>query len=92
MLEMIERTDVNITKWEKKRRRTLIVYLIQNVVNGVGLSLVDITSWYYVTTLMNTTSPKLTYGLVNAMVYFVPMLLLLVLCHFPPVIGQVHVL
>ena len=77
MLEMIERTDVNITKWERKRRRTLVVYLLQNVVNGVGLSLVDITSWNYVTTLMNTTRPKLVYGLLNAMVYLVPMLLLL---------------
>ena len=76
MLELVELTDVNLTKWEKKRRKTLFVYTLQNILNGIEFSLVDITSWFYVTTLMNDVkSPKLFYGLVTAMVYIGPMIL-----------------
>lgn len=72
---MVELTDVNLTKWEKKRRKTLFVYTLQNIINGIGFSLVDITVWNYVTEMMDVKTPKLFYGLITAMVYLCPMIL-----------------
>ena len=71
---MVELNDVNLTKWEKKRSKTLVVYTLQNILNGIVFSVLDVTSWFYVTTLMEVNTTNLIYGLLCAMVYISPLM------------------
>ena len=74
-------TELCLETWKKKRRNTFIVYTLQYFMFGAEISGNAATLWIYVTTIMNTDSPGLFYGLINASVY-VPSLI------FGPVIAR----
>ncbi|XP_065651030.1 uncharacterized protein LOC105849173 isoform X2 [Hydra vulgaris] len=52
-------------KWLQKRKYTFIAFSIQMVVIGMEYSLTIITLWLYIKEMINTSSPKLYYGLVS---------------------------
>ena len=56
----------DMKKWEEKRRMTFYVFIYQTFITGVEYSIVFLTLWIYITTLVPTDHPKLFYGLVSA--------------------------
>ncbi|XP_012564955.2 uncharacterized protein LOC105849173 isoform X1 [Hydra vulgaris] len=52
-------------KWLQKRKYTFIAFSIQMVVIGMEYSLTIVTLWLYIKEMINTSSPKLYYGLVS---------------------------
>lgn len=66
---------VDIKAWEKKRKSTILVYMLLNFLKGVEQSADTATLWTYVTDVMKTNQPKLYYGLISVSVYILPMFL-----------------
>ena len=66
---LVEQSEIDFEKWKRKRKCTFVIYIFQYFVNGVEASVTLATSWIYVTTLMNTDSPGIFYGLINAVFY-----------------------
>ena len=67
--------------WERKRTCTTIVFTLQYFIFGAETSGNAATLWIYVTTLINTDSPGLLYGLINASIFIPPIM-------FSTVIGR----
>ena len=67
--------------WERKRTCTAIVFTLQYFIFGAETTGNAATLWIYVTTLINTDSPALLYGLINASIFIPPIL-------FSTVIGR----
>ena len=67
--------------WERKRTCTTIVFTLQYFIFGAETYGNAATLWTYVTTLINTDSPGLLYGLINASIFIPPIL-------FSTVIGR----
>ena len=67
--------------WERKRTCTTIVFALQYFIFGAETTGNAATLWIYVTTLINTDSPGLLYGLINASIFIPPIL-------FSTVIGR----
>ena len=67
--------------WERKRTCTTIVFTLQYFIFGAETTGNAATLWIYVTTLINTDSPGLLYGLINASIFIPPIL-------FSTVIGR----
>ena len=67
--------------WERKRTCTTIVFALQYFIFGAENTGNAATLWIYITTLINTDSPALLYGLISAAI-FIPSIL------FSTVIGR----
>ena len=67
--------------WERKRTCTTIVFALQYFIFGVENTGNSATLWIYITTLINTDSPALLYGLISAAMFIPPIL-------FSTVIGR----
>ena len=60
--------------WERKRTCTIIVFTLQYFIFGAEMTGNAATLWIYITTLINTDSPALLYGLINASIFVPPIL------------------
>ena len=67
--------------WERKRTCTTIVFALQYFIFGAENTGNAATLWIYITTLINTDSPALLYGLISAAIFIPPIL-------FSTVIGR----
>lgn len=69
-LKMVSHVDKT---WERKRKYTLIAYVVQYTIIGFEKSVTGITLWMYLTTMIKTGNPELFFGIIG-LVYFAPSL------------------
>ena len=74
MNPLVEESEIDFEKWKRKRKCTFVIYIFQYFLNGVENSINLATLWIYVTTIMNTDSPGIFNGVINA-AFFLPTIL-----------------
>lgn len=73
--------EKDLTEWERKRKYSYFVFLLQAVFNGLELTIVQGTLWAYLNNLIATNESKYYYDLINASIILSPIL-------FGSIIGQ----
>ena len=62
----------DIKEWQRKRRRTFNVYLVQALLHGVEFSIVQGSLWVYLKSVIGNSERKLWYAVINASVFVWP--------------------